>query len=335
VARFDLVDYLLSKSLGRARLKDTELVAQCPFHSDSSPSFSVNIKTGAWLCRASNTCGKKGGLVALISKLEGISFKEAARKAQVSQPFYSEQDFEDLIRGGRPTTKKGPVFSELPACVPATSIYPEYLNKRRYPFESGVAAAWDLRVGTRGHDAYKGRFADYLILPVYDRERNYLSFTARYMGSDKTRSRYDGPSDSLKDYLYGEWQLSSGSGPVYLSEGQFDVHRLWTFGEDALGTFGTTYTDKQVLRLCNLVGDRPLVVCFDVDTINRSNPDFLETETLHSTPMRLVSQLLSIGKNCSILDVVPFKDPDEIPSLVEWQKLKASHENASPTRRRF
>ena len=327
MARFDLVDYLLAQGFRKARLKDSEFVACCPFHDDALPSWSINIKTGAWLCRASNTCGKKGGVVALISRLEGIPFKEAARKAQVSQPFYSEQDFEDLVGLSRPTTKKEPVFSGLPLCVPATSVYPEYLNQRRYPRESGVAEAWDLRVGIRGADAYKGRFADYLIMPVYDRDSKYLSFTARYMGQDKSRLRYDGPSDSLKDYLYGEWRLSSGSGPVYLNEGQFDVHRLWTFGEDALGTFGTTYTNKQILRLCGLVGSRPIVVCYDTDTIDRSLPDFLEVATLHSKPMEFVSQLRSMGKQCSMLDLASagVKDADNLVCLEDWEEIKRTN----------
>lgn len=281
----------------------------------------MNIKTGAWLCRASNTCGKKGGLVALIAKLEGIPFKEAAKIAQVRAPLYSEQDFEDLIRGKR-EAKRGPVFPELPVNVPATSAYPPYLESRRYPKECGLVEAWDLRVGVRGNDAYRGRFADYLILPVFDRDGKYLSFTARYMGTDRTRQRYDGPSDSLKDYLYGEWQLSGGTGPVYVVEGQFDVFRLWTFGEQALGTLGTTYTNKQVLRLCDLVGDRPIVVCYDTDTINRENPDLFEVEAMHSTPMKLVSQLYALGKECKIMHVAPHKDVDLVPSLEEWLSIR-------------
>ncbi len=321
--KFDLVDYLISKGLRKFRLKETQAIACCPFHNDGSPSFSVNVKTGAWLCRASSTCGKKGGLVALVAGLEKCSFKEAAKIAQVRAPLYSEKDFEELLRG-RTVVKKEPTYPELPANTPVTQHYPEYLTRRRYPVESGIAGPWDLRVGVRGRDPYNGRFADYLILPVYDRLGAYLSFTARYMGTDPARPRYDGPSDSLKDYLYGEWQLSDGDGPIYIVEGQFDVLRLWTFREDALGTLGTTYTNKQVRRICELTGNRPIVVCYDTDTINRQNADFIEVETLHSTPMRLVSQLYSLGKDCRLMDLARsgVKDADGLADVEAWTAVR-------------
>lgn len=42
------------------------LVALCPFHDDSSPSFAVSIHTGLWLCYA---CGEKGNFRSFLSKL--------------------------------------------------------------------------------------------------------------------------------------------------------------------------------------------------------------------------------------------------------------------------
>lgn len=326
MAKFDLVDYLMGKNLRNFRLRDTEATASCPFHSDSSPSFSINVKTGAWLCRASNTCGKKGGLVALVAKLEKVSFKEAAKIAQVRAPLYSEADFDALIHGVH-KTKKNATCSPLPACQSATEFYPEYLEKRRYLKNSGVAEAYGLMVGCRDvRDLYRGRFADYLIMPIFDRDSKYLSFTARYMGTDPGRLRYDGPSDPLKDFLYGEWQLSDSTAPIYVVEGQFDVMRLWTFGEDALGTLGTTYTNKQVLRLSKLAGTRPIVIAYDMDTINRKNPDMLEVETMHSTPMKLASMLMSMGSDCKMLDIgrSGVKDVDLLHSVDDWVRARDS-----------
>ena len=48
----------------------------CPFHEDTTASFSVNLNTGAWLCRAG--CGE-GDLVKFEMMRSGASFKEAVQ----------------------------------------------------------------------------------------------------------------------------------------------------------------------------------------------------------------------------------------------------------------
>lgn len=319
MARFDLVAYL-SPKLGKARLKSNELVGQCPLHDDSSPSFSINVDTGRWLCR-SVSCGERGSsVVSLISKIEKIPYRDAAKIAQVRMPLYSHDDFEELV-AGMATPKRAPVFSKLPDCISAVSpdFYPEYLVSRRYPKETFVAPAFDMKIGTRSRDEYGGRFGGYLILPVYDKDKNYLSFTARYTGRDPHKPRYDGPSDSIKNYLYGEWLLNDEPNePVYIVEGQFDVFRLWTFGENVLGTFGTSYTHAQVRRLCGLLGKRKAIVCFDADATSHENDD-LGLEETHSKPLELVSTLVSLGVPCSTLVMPPgVKDPDSFKDLNEW-----------------
>ena len=50
-----------------------EFIASCPFHSDSSPSWSMKLegeRSGLYQCFASN-CESKGNLVSLIMKMEG------------------------------------------------------------------------------------------------------------------------------------------------------------------------------------------------------------------------------------------------------------------------
>ncbi len=38
--------------------KKTQATALCPFHRDRNPSFSVNLRSGAYLCFACGECGK-------------------------------------------------------------------------------------------------------------------------------------------------------------------------------------------------------------------------------------------------------------------------------------
>jgi DNA primase len=45
--------------LDKAKLSSRNIHALCPFHSDTKPSFSINIENGMWVCGG---CKEKGGL---------------------------------------------------------------------------------------------------------------------------------------------------------------------------------------------------------------------------------------------------------------------------------
>ena len=46
----------------------------CPFHGDSDPSLSVNLKHGGFHCFG---CGEKGDLISFHAKLHRLSFRDA------------------------------------------------------------------------------------------------------------------------------------------------------------------------------------------------------------------------------------------------------------------
>lgn len=54
--------------------KGTNLVACCPIHGETHPSFAVNVEKGVYNCFA---CDAKGPLVKLISEIKGISLGDA------------------------------------------------------------------------------------------------------------------------------------------------------------------------------------------------------------------------------------------------------------------
>lgn len=61
---------------GNLRQQGQELEARCPFHEDTSPSFYVNLKTGAWICHAG--CGQ-GDFLKLLHRLESLELPKRAR----------------------------------------------------------------------------------------------------------------------------------------------------------------------------------------------------------------------------------------------------------------
>jgi DNA primase len=310
--RFNITDYLLSKNFRNGRVKGDEFQACCPFHGEENPSFAVNVKTGAWLCRASNVCGQKGkSISSLMSKLDKISFKKADEivGTQYRAPLESYEDLEEVLGIN---TKDKPNVSVISPPFPASIKIDAnndsyYLLNRKY--DAKTAQSFGLHLGVRHpDDVYRGKFVDYLIMPVFDSAGRYISFTARYTKTpDQDHPRYRSASYPVRDYLYGEWLLQDKMSPVFVVEGQFDVMRLWTFGEAVLGTFGTSYTHAQIRRLCDLVGKRPIVILFDADT-------FDSQVSGGDTPTKLVSTLSSMGQQCDILDIREFgvKDADEL-----------------------
>ncbi len=75
--------YGISDKLTR---KGDRLTGPCPVHKGSnSRQFSADVKKGAWKCFSGNCtdAGKKGGnVIDLVAAIEGVEFREAARKLQ-------------------------------------------------------------------------------------------------------------------------------------------------------------------------------------------------------------------------------------------------------------
>ena len=50
------------------------ILAVCPFHGDTDPSLSINLKHGGFHCFG---CGEKGDLISFHAKLNRLSFRDA------------------------------------------------------------------------------------------------------------------------------------------------------------------------------------------------------------------------------------------------------------------
>ena len=58
------------------RKSGRQFVGKCPFHADSTPSFSVN-ENGLWFCFA---CAEGGDVLRFIERIESLTFRGAMRK---------------------------------------------------------------------------------------------------------------------------------------------------------------------------------------------------------------------------------------------------------------
>lgn len=70
-----------SNELDRFFKRSMQATALCPFHNDRHPSFSINLKSGAFICFA---CGMSGGdIIDFHMKRNNLSFVSACKELGV------------------------------------------------------------------------------------------------------------------------------------------------------------------------------------------------------------------------------------------------------------
>src|SRR5919109_651501 len=74
-ARISIVEFV--SAYVALRKTGRNYVGLCPFHSESTPSFSVNDEGGFFHCFG---CGVGGNVFTFLTRIEGISFPEAVRR---------------------------------------------------------------------------------------------------------------------------------------------------------------------------------------------------------------------------------------------------------------
>jgi hypothetical protein len=277
-----------------------EYRGHCPFHPGGDyDCFAINVETGQWLCRASS-CGLRGSFPLFYKLLEGIqSWKEVQSKLGLHRPLksYAELlDFQTKLSAVRVSEVR---YQELPVTqVPVTAEnFPPYLRYERRYDETLLNLGFDLRIGT------SGSVLNRLVIPFYDMDNRLCTWTARSMDPNNSL-RYTFPEGATTDqFLFGLHRLNQVDKlrRIFLVEGQFDVFRLATFGEVALGISTAKLSNAQVLLL-KKVFDLfcvPVWVCLDA--------------TAQVSARNVWLELRSVGVKSKQVDISEFaKDPDEL-----------------------
>jgi hypothetical protein len=200
--QIDVGAYYLSELPDLKNGQGDEAKAPCPFHAETQPSLSVNLKSGLYNCFG---CGAKGNIFTFYQNRHGCDFKTAlhalARIAGVEET------------SGRP---KGLTLAEL-------------AGDKHLPVES-------LKKWGAGNIDYNGRPAVYI--PYRDLEGKT---TDRFRLNLKTEPRMIWRKGS-KTLLYGLWRLPEfkESNEIFLVEGETDCWTLWEYGIPAQGLPGKT-----------------------------------------------------------------------------------------------
>ncbi|MBI3798351.1 MAG: DNA primase [Deltaproteobacteria bacterium] len=225
-ARISIVEclsaYVALRKTGR------NYVGLCPFHSEHTPSFSVNEEGGFFHCFG---CGVGGNVFTFLTRIEGISFPEAVRrlaaKTGVSLP-QAEQDPQAQARA-RLHKLNALATTYFQRCLwgNAGGIARDYLAERGLTkeiteqFHLGFAPSWnnglvrflsgqgaDLEkaaelglVGKRTEGQYYDKFRHRLIFPITDSMGRIVAFGGRLLPMAQEQPPGTGQARVLPKYL--------------------------------------------------------------------------------------------------------------------------------------
>jgi len=277
----------------------------CPFHSEKTPSFTVNSEKQIFHCFG---CGEGGNVFNFIMKIEGKSFPEAVRelavKAGITVPGAvsvtpSENSARDKILEANEYSAK--FYRYLLTDRPEGAVGLKYLEDR----EIGREAADKHRLGfapgngtilrdalvkkgfgeeilikaglvfKRDSGGTMDMFRNRVVFPIIDLHGRVVAFGGRTIYSDKSIPKYintgETPVFTKGDTLFGAWNARVAMKKdkhLTLVEGYLDLIQLDQAGfESCAATGGTALTRRHVETIRRLTTS--LNLCFDGDEAGR------------------------------------------------------------------
>ena len=328
----DIVD-VISGYVGLQK-KGGNYVCCCPFHSEKTPSFSVNRNRQIYKCFG---CGEGGNVVTFVMKYENCTFPEAikqlADKAGVALPEmeYSEEAKRRETRRQRllEVNKEAAKFYFYQLRTPHGVKAKEYLDKRQlsdevrknfglgyapvrgeellaYLRQKGFSDDLIRDVGLAKMDERRGtttQFWNRVMFPIQDINHRVIGFGGRIMGDADSGPKYlNSPETEIFDKsrnLYGmNYARSARTGNIILCEGYMDVISMHQAGfTQAVASLGTAFTPGQAGLIKKYTRD--VLLAYDSDGAGVK------------AALRAIRILRDAGMSGKIINMSPYKDPDE------------------------
>ena len=215
------------------------IVTQCPWpenhaSGDAHPSFSISLKSGAWLCYAG--CAS-GGLVSLVKRI--LELDDAAARRWILQAGgtvnFAEQPWAQF--GGLPEQGEDGVevaradYSLMDGT--ATSSY--FLDRG---FTMQTIKDWGIRYD---------RHLEAIVIPMHDLYGNLVGTIRRMVPPIRTHSKYlyNKHFDRSK-HLFGAYRHPR-TGPTIVTEGPLDALWLHQYGySTAVALMGSYCSNRQI-----------------------------------------------------------------------------------------
>ena len=309
--------------------KGRNYMGLCPFHTEKTPSFSVQPEKGYYHCFG---CGAGGDVIKFLMEKEGLGFIEAVEKLAEDLHIDLKPSFRDTAADKK---RERMVAMNREAAL----YYMEILSRNPYSLDylknRGIGQDMILAFGLgfapaggdqllghmkkKGYDEkelfeanllsyneernhYYDRFRNRLIFPIIDRKSRVVGFGGRVL--DDSLPKYLNSSDTLlykkSRELYGLNRVMKVSDRerILLVEGYMDVISLHAAGIGyAVASLGTSLTREQA-RIIKRYG-KQVFICYDGDKAGQAATD------------RAIEVLLTEDIRPRIVVLDGGKDPDE------------------------
>ena len=305
----------------------------CPFHPDTTPSFSVSPTKNICKCFV---CGAGGNAIKFYSMYHKISYEEAvgelAKKYNVPIKAYENRNFKQKEENEKyyKIMEEAHNYYQENIFENQGRVALEYLNKRGVSpkvireNQLGYALSeWsglfdhlikkgfqkddiiELGLAKNGEKGIYDAFRNRIMFPIYSVSGRIIAFGGRTLESSKEIPKYinspDTPIFKKGKNLYGikdKGSILKKKNYSLLMEGYMDVLSAHSYGFDvALASLGTAFTYEQGELLKKYTNN--VIMSLDMDSAGQ-----MATE-------RTAFILKNLGFNIRVLKLENAKDPDE------------------------
>lgn len=326
----DIVDVI--SGYVRLQKKGSSYFGLCPFHNEKSPSFSVSPGKQMYYCFG---CGVGGNVFTFLMEYENYTFQEAVRYladrcgVELPEMEYSEEAKRqaDLKSQLLEIHKKAAKFYYYQLRQKSGQAAYEYLKGRELSDET--IRKFGLGYSSRYNNALyqylkkegysdqllketglitmeeKGgaydKFWNRVMFPIMDSNHRVIGFGGRVMGDAKPKY-LNSPETRIFDKsrnLYGlNFARSSRKPNMIICEGYMDVIALHQAGfNQAVASLGTALTVQQSILLKRYTNE--VLLTYDSD------------EAGTKAALRAIPLLKEAGLSVRVINMKPYKDPDE------------------------
>ena len=327
----DIVDIV--STYVQLKRRGANFVGLCPFHNEKTGSFSVNRNMQIFKCFG---CGVSGNVFTFIEKTENLGFGESveflAERAGITLPKGEPDPKYDMRRNIKESIAKinkeaATYYYRMLRCQEGQHAY-QYLKGRGLSDETinnfglGFSGKYsdglykylksvghsDTELSQSGLFTFSERgasdkFWDRVIFPIMDHRSRVVAFGGRIMGKAENAPKYlNSPETELflkSENIYGI-QLAKKTKEKYflLCEGYMDVIALHQAGfNNAVASLGTSLTERQARQIKKYTDD--VIITYDNDGAGQK------------AALRAIPILKNAGLTVRVLNMKPYKDPDE------------------------
>ncbi|MCD7033068.1 DNA primase [Metabacillus sp. GX 13764] len=276
----------------------------CPFHGESTPSFSVSPEKQIFHCFG---CGAGGNVFSFLMQMEGTEFGEAVQKLadrqhiempesvpamssdrgqsadekkmleahELLKKFYhhllvNTKEGEEALDylTGRGFTKEVIEKFEIGYSLPSWDYVTRFLTKRGY--DPSLMERAGLLVKKQESGDFLDRFRNRIMFPIHDHHGSTVAFSGRVLSKEQPKylnspeTKLFNKSRLLYNFYQARIHIRKHQEAVLL-EGFADVISSVSAGvENAVATMGTSLTEEQAKILKR--NSSAVTICYDADS---------------------------------------------------------------------